>query len=395
MEERITVKKSGFSVPKHPTVPFIEGDGIGREVTEAAKLVVDRAIEKAYGDRSIEWLEVYAGEKAKEHVGEYLPKQTIDSFEKYRVGFKGPLTTPVGGGFRSINVAIRQKLDLYCVMRPVKYVKGVPSPMKEDVLDVIIFREAIEDVYAGIEYEAGTQEAGKVISFLNKSMKAGVRDPSGIGIKPISRFGSERLMKMAIKYALENKRKSITIMHKGNIMKFTEGAFREWCYNAAKPFGKNVVLESELKGDPKGKLVIKDRIADSMFQQLLLRPEEYDIIVCTNLNGDFLSEAASAQVGGVGIAPSGNVGDWKAVFEPTHGSAPKYAGQDKVNPGSAILSTAMMLDYIGWKDAARLIENAMGKAIRNKRVTYDLERMMNGAKLLKCSEFAKEVAKNM
>ena len=395
MEERITARKSGFSVPKHPTVPFIEGDGIGREVTEAAKLVVDRAVEKAYGDRSIEWLEVYAGEKAKERVGEYLPKQTIGSFEKYRVGFKGPLTTPVGGGFRSLNVAIRQKLDLYCVMRPVKYVKGVPSPMKEDVLDMIVFREAVEDVYAGIEYEAGTKDAGKVISFLNKSMNAGIRDPSGIGIKPISRFGSERLMKMAIKYALENKRKSITIMHKGNIMKFTEGAFREWCYGVAKQFKGRIVLESELSGDTKGKLVIKDRIADSMFQQLLLRPEEYDVIVCTNLNGDFLSEAASAQIGGVGIAPSGNIGDWKAVFEPTHGSAPKYAGQDKVNPGSAILSAAMMLDYIGWKEAARLIENGVGKAIRNKRVTYDLERMMDGAKLLKCSEFAREVAKGI
>lgn len=395
MEEWITVKKNGFSVPKHPTIPFIEGDGIGKEVTEAAKLVVNCAVEKAYGNRSIEWLEVYAGEKAKERVGQYLPPQTIALFERYRVGFKGPLTTPVGGGFRSLNVAIRQKLDLYCVMRPVKYVKGVPSPMKSDVLDVIIFREAIEDVYAGIEYESGTKDAGKVISFLNKTMKAGVRNPSGIGIKPISRFGSERLMKMAVKYALENNRKNVTIMHKGNIMKFTEGAFREWCYTAAKPFGKKVVLESELKGDAKGKLVIKDRIADSMFQQLLLRPEEYDIIVCTNLNGDFLSEAASAQVGGVGIAPSGNIGDWKAVFEPTHGSAPKYAGQDKVNPGSAILSAAMMLDYIGWKEAARLVENGVGKTIRNKRVTYDLERMMDGAKLLKCSEFAKEVVRSI
>lgn len=398
MEKRIEVRDNRLAVPDHPTIPFIEGDGIGPEVTSAARLVADRAVEKAYkGKKRIEWLEAFAGETARQNLGEHLPGQTLAAMERYVVAFKGPLTTPVGGGLRSLNVAIRQRLDLYAVVRPIRYIGGVPSPMKDPRLDIVIFREAIEDVYAGIEWEHGTNEAKKAIYLLNRNLAANIRSDSGIGIKPMSRFGTERIVRKAIRYTIENKGKSVTIVHKGNIMKYTEGAFMKWGYEVAKTeFGKHTIPESEIKGAaPGGKVLIKDRIADSMFQQLLLRPQEYDVIVCPNLNGDYLSEAASAQVGGVGLAPSGNIGDFKAVFEPTHGSAPKYAGQDKVNPGSAIMSAAMMLDYIGWKEASRLIETGVERAIKKKKVTYDLHRLMKGAKLLKCSEFAKEVASNL
>lgn len=399
MKDRINVRNNRLVVPDNVVIPFIEGDGIGSEVIGAARLVVDKAVNKAYNDkRVIEWFEIFAGEKAKRFYGDYLPEKTLKAIKNYRVALKGPLTTPIGGGLRSINVMIRQKLDLYSIVRPIKYIKGVPSVMKNpERVDIVVFREGVEDIYSGIEWGAFSKEAREIINYLNKKYKTDIRYDSGIGIKPISKFRSERIVRNAINYAIKNKMKSLTLMHKGNIMKYTEGAFVEWGYGLAKrEFGKHIILENEIKGNfPKGKLVMKDRIADNMFQQLILRPSEYDIIVCPNLNGDYISEAGSALIGGIGLVPSGNIGNNMAVFEPTHGSAPKYAGQDKVNPSSAILSGAMMLDYIGWREASKLIEEGIRKTIKRKHVTYDLHRNMEGAKLLKCSEFAEEVAKNL
>ncbi len=402
--EQIKVDENGkLAVPDNPIIPFIEGDGIGPDIWRATKLVLDGAVEKAYsGKKSIAWFEVFAGEKAKEKYGEWLPQDTLKAISKYKVAIKGPLTTPVGGGFRSLNVSLRQKLDLYACVRPVRYFKGVPSPVKRpDKLNIVIFRENTEDVYAGIEYKSGTEEADKLRSFLADSFGANIREMSGIGIKPISPFGTKRLVAMAIRYALERGRDSVTLMHKGNIMKFTEGAFKEWGYEVAREkFGDVTITESELweKYDgkrPEGKIVIKDRIADSMFQQILTRSDEYSVIATPNLNGDYISDAAAAQVGGLGMAPGANIGDEVALFEATHGTAPKYAGQDKVNPGSLILSGVMMLEHLGWQKAADLVIKGLETTIQQKRVTYDLERQMEGATKLKCSEFAQAIVENM
>jgi len=390
-------------VPDNPIVLFIEGDGIGPDIWRAAKIVLDAAVEKAYkGGMKIEWMEVLAGKKAFDEKGTWLPDETLDKIRTYKVAIKGPITTPVGGGIRSINVTLRQVLKLYACIRPIRYLPGVPSPVKEpEKVDMVIFRESMEDVYAGIEWKEGSGEARGVIGFLNRELGAGIPDDSGIGIKPISIANSKNLMRSAIKYALDNGRRSVTMVHKGNIMKFTEGAFRDWGYELAREeFGDYTITEDELpessRGDaPRGKIVIKDRIADAMFQQVLLRPDEYDIIATPNLNGDYLSDALAAQVGGLGMAPGANIGDDAAVFEATHGTAPKYAGRDKVNPGSLILSGEMMLRFLGWNEAAGILLRAMEKTIKQKRVTYDLERQMKGATLLKCSEFGRAVAENM
>ncbi|GIW22810.1 MAG: isocitrate dehydrogenase [NADP] [Candidatus Sericytochromatia bacterium] len=404
--EKISIDKNEVPiVPDNPIIPFIEGDGIGVDIWKASVRVFDAAVEKAYGGkRKIEWFEVFAGEKANEVYGPntWLPDDTLKAIEEYKVAIKGPLTTPVGGGIRSINVALRQKLDLYACVRPVRYFNGVPSPVKEPhKLNVVIFRENTEDVYSGVEFKQGTEEAQKLINFLNNEMGKSIRLDSGIGIKPISIFGTQRLVRAAIKYALENNRKSVTLVHKGNIMKFTEGAFKDWGYEVAlKEFRDFVVTEDELWNEyngklPEGKIVIKDRIADSMFQQVLLRPDEYDVIATPNLNGDYLSDACAAQVGGLGLAPGANIGSKAALFEATHGTAPKYAGLDKVNPSSVILSGVMMLQYMKWNEAADLIIKGIEGAINNKTVTYDLERQMEGAKLLKCSEFGTAIIENM
>jgi isocitrate dehydrogenase len=392
-------------VPDNPIVPFIEGDGIGPDIWAASVRVFDAAVAEAFaGKRSIAWYEIYAGEKANEIYGPdtWLPEDTIQAILEYGLAIKGPLTTPVGGGIRSINVRLRQVLDLYTCVRPVRWYKGVPSPVKEPgKLDVVIFRENTEDVYAGIEFEQGTADAVKVIGFLNREMGQSIRADSGIGIKPISITGTERLVRRAIEYALERGRESVTLVHKGNIMKFTEGAFRDWGYELAKrEFRDQIVTESELWDEfegkiPAGKILIKDRIADAMFQQLLLRPDEYDVLATPNLNGDYISDACAAQVGGLGIAPGANFGDRAALFEATHGTAPKYAGQDKVNPGSVILSGVMMLDYMGWGEAGELIERAIESAIAQKRVTYDFERQMTGATLVSCSGFADVLIENI
>ncbi|MCG3172555.1 MAG: Isocitrate dehydrogenase [NADP] [Myxococcota bacterium] len=402
----ITLKSDGkLDVPNDPIIPFIEGDGTGPDIWAASVRVFDAAVQKAYGGkRRIEWFEVYAGEKSLKVYGEnvWLPEDTLKAVQKYRVAIKGPLTTPVGGGIRSLNVALRQLLDLYSCVRPVRWFEGVPSPVKEPgKLDVVIFRENTEDVYSGIEFKQGTPEAEKLINFLQKEFGKKIRPDSGIGIKPISVTGTKRLVRMAIQYALEHKSPSVTLVHKGNIMKFTEGAFRDWGYQVAvDEFREQVVTEDEIWEKhggkaPAGKLVIKDRIADNTFQQVLLRPDEYSVMAMPNLNGDYLSDACAAQVGGLGIAPGGNIGDGYAIFEATHGTAPKYAGQDKVNPGSVILSGVMMLEYLGWKEAGDLIVKGMETAIRNKTVTYDFERQMQGAKLLKCSEFGTAIINNM
>jgi isocitrate dehydrogenase len=390
-------------VPDNPIVLFIEGDGIGPDIWRAAKIVLDAAVEKAYkGGMKIEWMEVLAGKKAFDEKGTWLPDETLDKIRTYKVAIKGPITTPVGGGIRSINVTLRQVLKLYACIRPIRYLPGVPSPVKEpEKVDMVIFRESMEDVYAGIEWKEGSGEARGVIGFLNRELGAGIPDDSGIGIKSISVANTKNLIRSAIKYALDNGRKSVTMVHKGNIMKFTEGAFRDWGYELAREeFGDYTITEDDLPesshGDaPRGKIVIKDRIADAMFQQVLLRPDEYDIIATPNLNGDYLSDALAAQVGGLGMAPGANIGDDAAVFEATHGTAPKYAGQDKVNPGSLILSGEMMLRFLGWNEAAGILLRAMEKTIKQKRVTYDLERQMKGATLLKCSEFGRAVAENM
>jgi isocitrate dehydrogenase len=387
-------------VPERPIVAYIEGDGIGPDIWRATRRVLDGAVAKVYGGRrAIAWFEVLAGEKAKDLTGEWLPADTIEAIRAFRCAIKGPLTTPVGGGIRSLNVALRQVLDLYACVRPVRYFPGTPSPVRRpEAVDMVIFRENTEDVYAGIEWPAGSPEARKLIDCLRELGKT-VRPDSGIGIKPVSETGSKRLVRQAVRYALANGRRSVTLVHKGNIMKFTEGAFKDWGYQLAQEeFGDRTIPEQDLTaagGRPAGKVVIADRIADSMFQQVLLRPEEYDVIATTNLNGDYLSDALAAQVGGLGMAPGSNEGDGIAVFEATHGTAPKYAGQDKVNPGSLLLSGAMMLRWLDWGKAAHAVERGLAAAIAQKRVTYDLERQMQGATLLRTSEFADAILENL
>ena len=400
--KRIIFENGKLVVPDNPIIPRIKGDGIGGDISAAAELVFNEAVRKAYnGKRKIVWLDLLAGDEAKEKTGDYLPQETVDAIKHFLVAIKGPLTTPIGKGFRSLNVTMRQTLDLYSCVRPVKYYKGVPNPMKKpELVDVVIFRENTEDVYAGIEWAKGTEEAKKVIDFLNNNMGKKVRADSGIGIKPMSEFGSKRIVRAAINYALKVGAKSVTIVHKGNIMKYTEGAFREWGYEVAKQeFGEKTITEEEVTNGTaaNSKLVIKDRIADSMFQQILLRPDEYEIIVTPNLNGDYLSDAAAAQAGGIGMAPGANINydTGHALFEATHGTAPKYAGQDKANPGSLILSGAMMFQYMRWNEAADLIFKGLQGAINNKTVTYDLARQMEGATEVKCSEFGKAIVENM
>jgi isocitrate dehydrogenase len=400
--EAITMAEGRLRVPDEPVVPFIEGDGTGPDIWHAARIVLDAAVEKAYdGARRIAWFEVLAGEKAKKKVDNWLPDDTITAIDHYLVAIKGPLTTPVGGGFRSLNVALRQQLDLYACVRPVRWFAGVPSPVKEpQKVDMVIFRENTEDIYAGIEYRARTEDARKLIAFLRDELGAtSIRFPesSGIGIKPISEEGSKRLVRAAIEYAIAEKRDSVTLVHKGNIMKFTEGAFRDWGYEVAREeYGA-----TELDGGPwlklPGGIVIKDVIADAFLQQILLRPREYSVIATPNLNGDYISDALAAQVGGIGIAPGANINylTGHAIFEATHGTAPKYAGQDKVNPGSVILSGEMMLRYMGWPEAADLIVSSLEKTIDQKRVTYDFERLMPGSTLLKTSEFGEAMVGNM
>lgn len=403
MADTISLEKGIICVPDNPVLLYMEGDGTGPDIWRATKIVLDAAVAKAYGGkRKIEWMEVLAGEKAFQETGEWLPKKTLDMIREYKVAIKGPLTTPVGGGIRSVNVALRQKLSLYACVRPVRYFQGVASPVKHpEKVNMVIFRENLEDLYAGIEWKQGTAEADRVISFLKGDMGCDILPDSGIGIKPISITNTKNLMRRALQYAVDNRRSSVTLVHKGNIMKFTEGAFRDWGYQLAREeFGDVTITEDELWDKyngkaPQGKIVIKDRIADSMFQQVLLRPDEYDVIATPNLNGDYLSDALAAQVGGLGMAPGANIGDSEAVFEATHGTAPKYAGQDKVNPGSLILSGVLMFRFMGWTEAADAIEKAIETTIGQKRVTYDLERTMTGATLLKCSEFGKAVAGNM
>ncbi len=399
-ENLITVNNDqSLSVPDHPIIPFIEGDGTGPDIWRAAKKVIDAAVARAFaGTKSILWKEVYAGEKANRTVGEWLPRETLDTIRKYVVAIKGPLTTPVGQGIRSLNVAIRQKLDLYACVRPVKYIDSVPSPLKhpEDV-NMVVFRENTEDVYAGIEYECNSPEAESVISFLREKMGAKLPDDAGIGIKPMSEKNTKRLVAKAIAYAIENQLPSVTLMHKGNIMKFTEGAFARWGYEVAREkFSDKTISEEDLAKSTgshllEGKVIIKDRIADMLFQQILLRPEEYHVIAAPNLNGDYISDALAAQVGGLGMAPGANIGDAVAVFEATHGTAPKYAGQDKVNPGSLILSGAMMLDYLGWEKASAYVWQAVQDTIKSGKMTYDLARQIRGAQTAKCSEFAEAI----
>jgi len=390
-------------VPDDPEIPYIEGDGIGPDITKAMLKVLNAAVDKAYGGkRKILWKEVLAGEKAYKETGNYLPEETINAIKECVVAIKGPLTTPVGGGFRSLNVTLRQVLDLYACVRPVKWVPGTPSPVKHpEKVDMVVFRENTEDVYAGIEFPAGSDEAKKLIEFIRDNFGKSIREDSGIGIKPISKFGTYRLVRKAINYALERGYTSVTLVHKGNIMKYTEGAFRNWGYELAKEeFPEKTVPEAEVserypEGLPEGVVVIKDRIADAMFQWALLRPEDYGVLAMPNLNGDYLSDALAAQVGGLGMAPGANIGDGYAVFEATHGSAPKYAGLDKVNPSSLILSGKMMLEYLGWNEAAELIWDALSKTIQQKVVTYDLARQLEGAKEVKCSEFADAIVKNI
>jgi isocitrate dehydrogenase len=406
-DQKISISNGKLNVPDNPTIPFIEGDGTGVDIWPASQLVFDKAVEKAYnGKRKINWKEVLAGEKAFNKTGNWMPEETLTVFREYLVGIKGPLTTPVGGGIRSLNVALRQELDLYACVRPVRWFKGVPSPVKEpQKTDMVIFRENTEDIYAGIEFQEGSDENKTFMKLLKdnfpKSYKK-IRFPenSGIGIKPVSKDGTERLVRSALKFALEHKLPSLTLVHKGNIMKFTEGGFRDWGYALAKSEFGAVDLDGGpwqviQKGDHK--LIIKDAIADAFLQQILLRPDEYSVVATLNLNGDYISDALAAIVGGIGIAPGGNVNyvTGHAIFEATHGTAPKYAGQDKVNPGSVILSGVMMLEYMGWKEAADLILKGLEGAINAKKVTYDFHRLMEGATLLKCSEFAKEVVSKM
>jgi isocitrate dehydrogenase len=394
----IEVEDGQLKVPSDPILPFIEGDGIGPDIWAAASRVLDAAVLAAFGGkRRIHWFEIFAGGKGREKYGEWLPQDTLEAIRHYKVAIKGPLTTPIGGGFRSLNVTLRQELNLYACIRPVRYFAGVPSPVKKpEAVDLIIFRENTEDVYAGIEWREGTEKCRKVIEFLNREMGCTIPADSAIGVKTMSVKASKQLVRKAIRYAIERKKPSVTLVHKGNIMKYTEGAFKEWGYQVAKEeFQEYTVTEEEASrlGDavPKSKVVIKDRIADSMFQQILTRPSEYAVLATPNLNGDYLSDAAAAQVGGLGLAPGANVGDAVAVFEATHGTAPAYAGQDKVNPGSLILSGAMMFEYLGWMEASDLIVDGVQRTIADRRVTYDLARQMEGATTVKCSEFADAV----
>jgi isocitrate dehydrogenase len=450
----ITFSNGKMQIPDNPIIPYIEGDGTGRDIWNASVRVFDAAVERAYGGkRRIHWFEVFAGEKAFSKFGDWLPQPTVDAVRDLHISIKGPLTTPVGGGIRSLNVALRQIMDLYGCIRPVRYYKGVPSPVKHpELLNVVIFRENTEDVYAGIEWKQGTPEVKKLIDFLNNQMLAGtkkhIREDSGVGIKPISVFGTKRLVRMALNYAVKNQRRSVTLVHKGNIQKFTEGAFREWGYELARDEFRNYVVtereswildnqdknpnltieqnahmiepgmefasesfkqeiyqevktaldsigKSHGNGAWKKKIMVNDRIADSIFQQVIIRPAEYDILATPNLNGDYISDACAAQVGGLGIAPGANVGDEHAVFEATHGTAPKYADKDVINPGSVILSGVMMLDYMGWPEAARLIETSLEATILQKFVTYDFERLMPGSTKVKTSEFATHIIDNM
>ncbi len=399
----ITVQKKKLKIPTNPIIPVIEGDGIGRDIMKATRRVVDAAVEKTYKKRRhIAWMDVYAGEKAFELYKEWLPKETTEAIKKYVVALKGPLTTPIGGGFRSLNVSLRQILNLYACVRPVSYFKGVGSPVTHpEKMNMIIFRENTEDVYAGLEWKKGSKDVKKVINWLNKNMKTNIRGDSGIGIKPISVTGTKRLVRKAIQHAVDRKLPSVTLMHKGNIMKFTEGAFRDWGYKVATTeFRKKIVTEDEVwdkyKGKvPKGKIVIKDRIADSIFQQVLTRPDEYSVIATPNLNGDYISDACAAQVGGLGMAPGANIGDYIGLFEATHGTAPKYADKDVINPSSVILSACMMLDYMGWNKAADMIRKAIQTTLNKKTVTYDLHRQMKGAKKVGTAAFGTHIIKNM
>lgn len=397
--ERIEYRNGKLVAPRNPVIPYFEGDGIGRDVVPAAIRVLNAVAEKT--GREIVWFKVYAGEEAYKIYGNYLPEDTLNAIRFYRVALKGPLTTPVGGGYRSLNVTIRQVLDLYANVRPVYYLKGVPSPIKHpEKVNFVIFRENTEDVYAGIEWPRGSGEALRLIEILKREFDIYIREDSGIGIKPISEFATKRLVRMAIRYAIENNRKSVTLVHKGNIMKYTEGAFRDWGYEVAKKeFGDVCISEDELNREyggkqPEGKIVIKDRIADNMFQQIITRSDEYEVIALPNLNGDYLSDAAAALVGGLGIAPGSNIGDGIAVFEPIHGSAPKYAGQNKVNPTAQILTGALMLEHLGWKDGSEMVKKAVAMTIEQGIVTYDLHRQVGG-KLVGTKEFANAVIQNL
>ncbi|ALM57297.1 NADP-dependent isocitrate dehydrogenase [Staphylococcus equorum] len=418
--EKIVKSQEGLTVPNNPIIPFIIGDGIGPDIWNAASRVIDAAVEEAYnGEKKIEWKEVLAGQKAYDETGEWLPKQTLDTINEYLIAIKGPLTTPIGGGIRSLNVALRQELDLFTCLRPVRWFQGVPSPVKrpEDT-DMVIFRENTEDIYAGIEFQEGTPEVKKLIEFLQNEMGAkNIRFPetSGIGVKPVSKEGTERLVRASIKYALENNRKSLTLVHKGNIMKFTEGAFKQWGYDLAhnefgdKVFtwqqydeivekeGKDKANEAQEKAEKEGKIIVKDSIADIFLQQILTRPSDHDVVATMNLNGDYVSDALAAQVGGIGIAPGANINyeTGHAIFEATHGTAPKYAGLNKVNPSSEILSATLMLEHLGWQEAADKITESIEKTIASKVVTYDFARLMDGAKEVSTSEFADELIKNI
>jgi len=418
--EKITIDNGVLQVPNQPIIPFIEGDGTGRDIWKASKRVLDAAVEKAYnGEKQIAWYEVFAGEKAFNQYGEWLPADTLTAIREYIVAIKGPLTTPIGGGIRSLNVALRQELDLYTCLRPVRYFDGVPSPVKRpDLVDMVIFRENTEDIYAGIEYQSGSEEVKKVIEFLQKEMNVNkIRFPetSGIGIKPVSSEGSKRLARAAIEYAIKHGRKSVTLVHKGNIMKFTEGAFKNWGYEVAEQEfaeqtftwgqydrikdaeGVDAANKAQAEAEAAGKIIVKDAIADIALQQVLTRPTDFDVIATLNLNGDYLSDALAAQVGGIGIAPGANINylTGHAIFEATHGTAPKYADKDVVNPGSVILSGVMLLEHLGWQEAANLIYKGMETAINNKTVTYDFARLMEGATEVKCSQFADEIIKHL
>jgi isocitrate dehydrogenase len=401
--QKITFDNGKYMVPDNPIIPFIEGDGIGPDIWRPSQKVFDAAVKNTFGGKKqVEWMEIYAGEKAHKLYGEWLPEETLEAIRQFTIAIKGPLTTPVGGGFRSLNVSIRQILNLYACIRPVKYYRGVPSPVKHpEKMDVVIFRENTEDVYSGIEYIQGSEEAQKLINFLKNELGADIRPDSGIGIKPISITGTKRLVKKAIEYMLSQDRENLTLMHKGNIMKYTEGAFKDWGYEVARQeYGDYLITEDDLWSKfggkiPEGKRVIKDRIADNMLQQVLTRTDEYDIIATPNLNGDYISDACAAQVGGLGMAPGANMGDELGVFEATHGTAPKYAGQDKVNPSSVILSGVLMFQYMEWTEVGNTIEQALEKAILQKRVTYDLARQMEGnIKPLKTSEYAEAIIDN-
>ncbi len=402
--QRIIWDGNRLIVPDNPIIPVIEGDGIGPDIMRATRRVLDTTVEKIYaGSKKIAWMDIYAGELAGEkYAGDFLPGETVEAIEYYHVALKGPLTTPVGGGFRSLNVSLRQLMELYACVRPVSYFDGVPSPVcNPEKMDVVIYRENTEDVYAGIEWTEGSPEAEQVIQFLNTTFGSNIRSDSGIGIKPISITGTKRLVRMAIQYAIKHDRESVTLVHKGNIMKFTEGAFRDWGYEVAREeFPSKTLTEAELwdKHDgqvPAGKIVMKDRIADSMLQQILTRTDEYDVIATPNLNGDYLSDACAAQIGGLGLAPGANIGDKVALFEATHGTAPKYANQDKVNPSSVLLSGVMMLEHLGWQEAADVIVAAVGNTIRQKKVTYDLARLMGGIEPIKTSEYASAIIENL